>query len=428
MSALDRPAGRIRKLMLYSHDTYGLGHLRRNLRIASHLLAAAGDLRITLVTGSPVAGHFPVPRGLTVIKLPSVRKVGAERYQPIDSGIGIDLIRRTRTAIMCDAARRFRPDALLVDHSPAGMNGELLGVFETIRARLPRTRIVLGLRDILDEPDVVIRTWTEQDIYEIIDQAYDQVVVYGCQDLFDVAASYRLSGRLSAQLTYCGYLRPAGSGQVADRGADAAGPDGAAPYLLATAGGGGDGMAALTGAMEAGQALGMPVIAVTGPLIDDRGWSELESAAARARNIELVRFHPDLLGAMAAAAVIVTMGGYNSMCEAVATGVPAVAVPRVQPRLEQAIRARRFAERGLVRVVEPGPDLGRRIAEAARDSLLAPRASPAPARVPLDFGGLDRLARILLTDPAPERDRTPARLTSRPPATRQFAGQAGDRA
>lgn len=385
-----RAAPATRKIMLYSHDTYGLGHLRRNLRIASHLLSADGALQIVLTSGSPVAGRFPLPRGLRLVRLPAVRKVGAERYEALDARVGIGLVRRARTAVMSDVVRRFRPDVFLVDHSPAGMRGELLGVFDAVRRHAPGTRVVLGLRDILDEPATVVRTWTEQDMYRVIEEAYDHVVVYGSRDVFDVGAGYDLPAQVQERLLYCGYLRP-GDGGVPARG-DA--PRAGAPYLLATAGGGGDGADVLSGAIGAGRLLGLPVLAVTGPLMDEPDYAAVEASAARAGSVELVRFHPRLHAAMAGAAAIVTMGGYNSMSEAVAAGVPTVVVPRRHPRREQTIRARLFAQRGLVRVAEAGPGLAPRIAEALRRS-----ATSGPRPAPLDFGGLDRLRHALLSPP-----------------------------
>lgn len=375
-----------RKLLLYSHDTYGLGHLRRNLRVARHLLELDSKLQIVLVSGSTVSERFLLPKGLTLIKLPPVRKVGAERYQPLDPQLGIGLIRRARTAIMSDVVRRLRPDVLLVDHSPAGMHGELLGVFDTVRTYCPETRIVLGLRDILDAPDAVVRNFADQDLYRIIADAYDQVLVYGSRDVFDVGTSYQLPEDVRNRLVYCGYLRPAPSSEAA-RGET---PLIDSPYLLATAGGGGDGGVVLAGAIEAGRLLGTHTLAVAGPLMGDADYAALEAMAAGVGSLQLVRFHPQLQAAMAGAAAIVTMGGYNSLSEAVATDVSTVVVPRREPRLEQTIRAQLFAQRGLVRVVELGPGLGSRIAAAVR-------AGRNDRRVALDFNGLDTLAQTLLS-------------------------------
>lgn len=382
-----RPAARVRKVMLYSHDTYGLGHLRRNLRIAGHLLASAPELQIVLVSGSSVAEYFPPPPGLTIVKLPSVRKVGADQYRPVNARLDISLVRRTRTAIMVDAVRRFRPDVLLVDHSPAGMNGELLDVFTAVQDHSPSTRVALGLRDILDDPGTVVRTWTEQGIYSLLADVYDQIVVYGSRDVFDVGYQYRLPGALSDRLVYTGYLAP-GTTRVRP---DAGGADPAAPYLLATAGGGGDGVAVLAAAMAAGATLGMPTKVIAGPLIDDEAFDALRAQADQTPGVELVKFHPQLQRAMAAASAVITMGGYNSLCEAISVGVPTIVVPRSQPRLEQTIRAGLFADRGLVATVAAGPDLGARLAQAVL------RGTPTRrTEAPIDLGGLDRLRAVLL--------------------------------
>ncbi len=386
-------AARVRKVMLYSHDTYGLGHLRRNLRIAGHLLASAPELQIVLVSGSSVAEYFPAPPGLTVVKLPSVRKVGADQYRPVNARLDISLVRRTRTAIMVDAVRRFRPDVLLVDHSPAGMNGELLDVFTAVHDHSPSTRVALGLRDILDDPDTVVRTWTEQGIYSLLADVYDQIVVYGSRDVFDVGHHSRLPATVADRLVYTGYLAP---GTTRPR-PDAGGTEPTAPYLLATAGGGGDGVAVLAGAMAAGATLGMPTKVITGPLIDDEAFDALRAQADRTGGVELVKFHPQLHRAMGAASAVITMGGYNSLCEAISVRVPTVVVPRSQPRLEQTIRAGLFAERGLVATVAAGPDLGARLARAVLHRAPAP-----PTEALIDLGGLDRLRTALLV-PAPGR-------------------------
>ncbi|HET9092648.1 MAG TPA: glycosyltransferase [Acidimicrobiales bacterium] len=406
---------RARRIMLYSHDTYGLGHLRRNLRIARHLLGSAPELQIVLVSGSPVAEYFPTPPGLRIVKLPSVRKVGAEQYRPLHSGLDINLVRRIRTAIMVDLVRRFRPDVLLVDHSPAGMNGELLDVFAAVKDHSPATRVALGLRDILDDPATVVQLWSEQGIYSLLAGVYDHIVVYGSRDVFDVGSHYRLPAPVADRLVYAGYIAPDGS-RDGSGGRHLPPTD---PYLLATAGGGGDGVATLAAAMEAGASLGIATKVVAGPLIEDEAFDFLLDRAEQRVGVDVVKFHPHLHSAMAEASAIVTMGGYNSLCEAISVGTPTVVVPRSQPRLEQTIRADIFAARGLVSVVPAGPDLGGRLARAVQEAVV----KPAPGR-PLDLRGLDRLSSLLLAGApgqsagATERDEgpEPERLAERLPA------------
>lgn len=382
------PAGPVRTLLLYSHDTYGLGHLRRNLAIATHMLATTPGLQVVLMSGSPVGQYFQMPRGLTVVALPSVTKCGAGQYTPRDRTLTLDLVRHTRTAIMVDVLTRFRPDVFLVDHAPSGMGGELLPVFEALARLSPRTRTVLGLRDVLDEPAVVRQTWADQEIPALLEQVYDQILVYGCREMFDVGHSYGLPPQLTARLEYCGYLgRPEHLGAPVPQ-ADPAAP----PFVLGTAGGGGDGVQVLAATLASGRALGLATRVVTGPLMTAADRQELVAAAAGRPDADVVEFVPQLRDTMARAAAVVTMGGYNTLCEVVSTGVPTIVIPRTSPRREQAIRAQMFSRRGLLAVVPGGPDLVTRLTVALRSAVEGAASTPVQE---LDLGGLQRLGQLL---------------------------------
>lgn len=377
-----RPA---RKLLLYSHDTYGLGHIRRNMAIAQHLLACQPGLQIVLLSGSVVGDRFKLPKGLSLVQLPPVVKVGPDSYRPHDGRLSLDLVRRARTAIIADVARRMRPDVLLVDHSPAGMGGELLDVFAMLGRHTPRTRVALGLRDVLDEPDAVRRTWSRQGTYDLLDSVYDELYVYGQRDIFDVGSEYGMSAKASERLRYCGYIdKPIST----ERGVSPT----ERPFLLATAGGGGDGAEVLAAALEAGGRSGLDTVVVTGPLMEPGQRAALDARAASTPGASVVSFRHGLGELMRAASMIVTMGGYNSLCEAVAAGTPTIVIPRIWPRREQAIRAELFERRGILDVVSPGPNLSERLTSAVRRRLHSPGERPAA----IDLGGLDRLVVGLL--------------------------------
>lgn len=376
---------RLRKLLLYSHDTYGLGHLRRNLAIASHLLAATPGLQVILLSGSPVSEYFPRPDGLALVQLPAVTKVGADQYLPRDGRVSFNLVRRARTAIMIDVATRFRPDVLLVDHAPRGMGGELLDVLTAVRHRSPDTRTVLGLRDVLDDPATVRQSWADHGVYELLARSYDDVVVYGRQEMFDVGLAYGLPASIRARLHYCGYIgrrEPAGEPHQRTE----------SPFVLATAGGGGDGVEVLAAAIEASAALGIAARVVTGPLMSAADRCRLQQIAQQlSPPAQLLEFVPSLRALARSAAAVVTMGGYNTLCELASTTAPVIVMPRTHPRTEQAIRAEMFSRRGLVDVVLPGPEVTARLAR----TLARAMAAPPPAREPLDLGGLDRLSQLL---------------------------------
>jgi len=390
----------LRTVLLYAHDTYGLGHLRRNLAIADHLLTRRPGTRVVLMSGSPVAERFRLPDRLALVRLPPVVKVGPEEYRARDPRWDLGLVRRARSAIMADIARRLRPDVFLVDHAPQGMRGELLPVFAALRASSPATRIVLGLRDVIDDPSTVRRTWAEQAVYETLETIFDQILVYGSADLLDVADAYDLPARVADKITYCGYLgRP-----IAPTPAPGVRP----PLILGTAGGGGDGVEVLWATLDASRALGISSLVVTGPLMDAPGRRSVETRAAADPEARSVEFLADIGTTMAEAGAVVTMGGYNTLVELVGLGVPTVVVPRLHPRREQAIRAHLFAGRGLVRVVEPGPGLAARLRPALAAALAEERRAGPP---PLDLDGLRHVAAAL------EAEAPTARVPRRAPRT-----------
>ena len=156
--------------------------------------------------------------------------------------------------------------------------------------------------------------------------------------------------------------------------------------MLGIAGGGGDGTEVLSATLAASASLGVKSLIVTGPLMSETDRQALTHQAARDARAEVAEFIPDLSDAMSQASAVVTMGGYNSLCELVASGTPTVVVPRIHPRREQAIRAELFAGRGVVSVVVPGADLSTRLQEALALALAAGRRRGPSG---LELNGLD---------------------------------------
>ncbi|MDE2007336.1 MAG: hypothetical protein KGI51_12265 [Rhodospirillales bacterium] len=385
------------RVFLYSHDTFGLGHLRRNLAIATALLDHPARFAVTLMTGSPVIDSWKLPRGLRVQPLPPVVKTGAETYAARGSDTPFGLVKGYREALILRLILRHRPDILLVDHAPSGMNGELLASLAMIRREMPETRTVLGLRDILDSPDAVAKIWREQDIQGVLDHAYDDILVYGSRRLFDVADAYAMSAKSAAKLRYCGHVvaRAAAvgaAGPVCWNPARAAGRQ----VVLVTAGGGGDGFALMQAWLDALRRLPpgrLHSVIVTGPLMDNDQAAALRAAAARRHDIELIERSTDLVPSLARADAVIAMAGYNTSAELIACGTRAILVPRAAPRAEQRMRAELLDRLGLVRHVPPGEGLDARLADALPALLAAPR--PIVEASGLDLGGAARVAAFL---------------------------------
>ncbi|MDA8095738.1 MAG: glycosyltransferase [Betaproteobacteria bacterium] len=398
-----RSGARPIKVCLYSHDTFGLGHLRRNLAIAERLLSHEGRFSVWLLTGSPVIRQWRLPAGLHVQPLPPVVKTGAERYASRKAGETFGMVKGYREALILKLVLRQRPDILLVDHAPAGMHGELLATLALMRRELPKSRTVLGLRDILDSPPVVRQLWQEQDIHGLIEQAYDHVLVYGSRQVFNVVEAYGLPPNLARKVNYCGYVVSRGcTSSVTAPGAGevcwSTPRAGSRPVVLVTAGGGGDGHFLMDAYLKALQTVPMNQcysVIVTGPLMPREQRDALQAAVALRTDVEFVDYTTNLVPSVQSAELIVAMAGYNTSAEIIAARKKAILVPRAAPREEQRLRARLLAARGLAWYAEPGPALAQALAALLPTVLAAP--SPTPFDISgLDLNGAEKAASLLL--------------------------------
>lgn len=390
-----------KNVLLYSHDTFGLGHLRRNLAIAQRLLNPRGRCSVHLLTGSPVIHQWQLPSGLHVQPLPPVVKIGSERYASRGHGQCFGLVKGYREALILKHVLSRRPDVFIVDHAPAGMNGELLSTLSLIRRELPQTRVVLGLRDILDSPGIVRKIWRDQDVHALLEEAYDDIFVYGSRALFDVATAYEMSKATADRVRYCGHVvaAPAVESEAwtepvpcwdMERAADR-------PVVLVTAGGGGDGfflMDAYLRSLPRASHVHHYSVIVTGPLMQPEENLALRSMADGRDDVELIDYTTDLVPSLRAADLVVAMAGYNTSAEIIAERKRAILVPRLAPRAEQRIRASLLARLGVVRTIEPSEKLVEELAVAVPAALTAP-PPPASAWEQLDLNGAERVSEYL---------------------------------
>lgn len=382
-------------IVMYSHDTIGLGHMRRNSAIAQALVTRMPEASVLMLVGCPAGMVFESVPGIDYIKLPSLAKLGRGAFAAGSLRIETEAICRLRRSVIDGVLENFRPDLLLVDHEPGGVLHELEPALRRMRAE-GGTRTVLGLRDILDAPDRVARAWLSDGTDQLVRELYDQVLVYGDATFFDSVAAYGLPERAQA----CGMVT---GRRLQTRGGRTAGQP---PRRVLVAGGGGRDAYPLVDAALAAQAR-LPIgrrpdmLIVTGPLMDEELQEETIDRATPL-GVEVKRHVPDLPAEMARADLLLTMTGYNSINEALALGCPIVTLPRLGPSSEQRLRAERLEALGLARVLKREALLPETLARI----LTAPE--PAPPRLSLRFDGAERAAAALQTlmETLPSRQET----------------------
>jgi len=387
----EAPKPRLR-VAFYSHDTVGLGHIRRNLLIAQTIAQSTRDVTILMVAGAREAAIFPMPPNVDCTTLPSIQKGDDGQYRARRLGLTLRQIVALRARMIQGALEAFRPAILIVDTEPRGAFRELEPALSWLRMH-GRTHCILGLRDVRDHAVAVRREWRAASNDAAICDYYDAVWVYGDPRVFDVVREYHLSRNVAAKLRYTGYLD-----QRARLAFVRPGDDGprvlatlpAGRMVLCTVGGGQDG-AALARAFIATElprdAFGL---ILAGPQMPADVLDELRERAKTGHRVRVLRFLAEPAPLLERADRLITMGGYNSTLEAVSFGKPALIVPRVKPRQEQWIRADRLRALGLLDVLHPDELSPQRLgAWLARERTLPPSDSV------VDLGGLPRLLQFL---------------------------------
>ncbi|NKE70862.1 glycosyltransferase family protein [Candidatus Manganitrophus noduliformans] len=417
----------MKKLMVYSHDTFGLGNIRRMLSICKYLIDSIPDLSILIVSGSPMVHTFRIPQRLDYIKLPCLRRTEREGYSVKYLGTDMAETMRLRSELILSAVTHFRPDLLLVDKKPFGVKKELKGVLNYLKIHLPETKQVLLLRDILDSPEATIKVWKQNRYQEAIRLFYDLVLVVGSSEVFDPRKEYRMPPSVSGKVQLCGYIR---------REAGLAGRDAVRKELqltderlvLVTPGGGEDGYRLVKAYLSALERLptGLNIrsLIICGPEMPEIQRKQLFQAAAGGPSVQMTEFTNDLMSYMEAADVVLSMAGYNTVCEILSLQKRAIVVPRVHPVKEQLLRAERMARLGLLRTIHPDRLTPQSLAQGLLEELDLQGTGPVP-RFPLEMNALpqirERIMRLLSEAESDESaDRPVYRRDRRGPA------QAGD--
>ena len=360
------------RILFYSHDTFGLGHLRRSTAIAKALVANIPDASALIATGSPVAGRFALPPCVDFVRLPGVVKLPDGLYASQNLGLDIDEVAQLRADLLETAARSFKPDLLIVDKEPTGFRGELAPTLHALRSSSD-AKVVLGLRDVLDEPEALATEWKRKGALPVAENSYDEIWVYGAPEMCNPLAGIAISRNLKSKIHYTGYLPRVAQG---DGGAATL----EQPFILVTPGGGGDGAGLVDwvlSAYECDPDLRPRAVIVYGPFLSG---DERAAFSARAENlgkrIEVLTFVSNMEAVQERAMGVVAMGGYNTFCEILSANKPSVLAPRTKPRREQDIRALAAEKLGLLRRLDRKASNGAPGAMAAAIRALANQQPP----------------------------------------------------
>jgi predicted glycosyltransferase len=372
-----------------SHDRFGLSQVRRNAKVASAIRAIDPGAPIVFVTG--VAGRFGWLDRTDVHVIRSTPMARSPFDHAESPGVTLDEAIAERSRTFAHAVQRHDPDVVVVDRHPFGIFGELREGLELARSR--GARIVLGLRDMLDDSATVAEELHGTRWAGAAD-AYHEALVYGERHLCDHEREYELP------------IRPSYSGWLVDP----ARPRRREARLLAiAAGGGSDG--------EAICRLGLEVLSLqprwtatfaAGPYGGEEALSQSTAQSPDGPGVITTTVDGSTrLFARASGALL--EAAYNSTYEALAAGLRPIFPLRGSARREESIRATRLVALGIADAFPEGVVPGD-VARLLDRPRLLPAAALRNAGITLD--GAPRAARHLL-DRARQRRTVRARASGR---------------
>ncbi|MDJ0693530.1 glycosyltransferase [Mastigocoleus sp. MO_188.B34] len=345
------------RLMVYSHDTFGLGNIRRMLAICNYLLDSIPDISIILVSGSPAIHSFRLHPRLDYIKLPCIGRDREGKLSAKYLRTSTEKTIRLRSELIKTTAVHFQPDLLLVDKKPYGLQSELKETLTYLNTHKPETKLVLLLRDILDRSEVTISEWEKNQYYQAIEWFYDKILVVGMPEVFDLVKEYNFSTTIVKKVNFCGYIRRElglKSGSTIRQELQIKPSE---KLVLVTPGGGEDGYRLIDTYLQSfiyqTSEVSIKSLIVSGPEMPSSQREALSQVAQNNPNFKICEFTDDIISYMEAADTIVSMAGYNTVCEILSLSKRAVVVPRTQPVQEQLIRAQRMSSFGLFRFIHP---------------------------------------------------------------------------
>jgi predicted glycosyltransferase len=381
------------RLLMYSHDTYGLGHLRRCRTIAHSLVDFFEDLSVLIVSGSPIIGSFDFHPRVDFVRIPGAVKLDSGKYASLNPAISIDDQLSMRACLLQQSAKVYEPDIFLIDKEPLGLRGEAKDTLEMLKGM--GTRLVLGLRDVMDDPKKLTQEWDRKNVIPALENLYDDIWVYGLSEMYDPLEGVGVSNTIRDKMLYTGYLYRSVSQNIVSSSTLGNSQD--APYFLVTTGGGGDGVQLIDWVLRAYEhdpTIPYPARLVLGPFMNINHQQTLMDRVNRLENVSAVTFDANIEALLENAVGVVSMGGYNTFCELLSFNNRGLIVPRTVPRMEQYIRASRAEQLGLSKMLMPEDTYdASRMATALHE--LPNQPKPSDVHIPGLLGGLSVINTIM---------------------------------
>jgi len=359
------------KILYYSQHVLGMGHFFRTLEICRHLTAHD----VVLVVGGNLPENISFPKNIRCVLLPSLMM--DSRFSRLTAGDGgkddLSDIQERRRKMLFETFRQQRPDVFLLELYPFGRKAfrfELDPILEAIvQGELPPCKVCCSVRDILVEKADPVSY--ENRVIEALNRWFDAVFVHSDPEWISLGETFSRMDDIAIPVRYTGFVAEKPEPDCRMHSRRLQGLEDRDRLVVVSAGGGQVGGELCECAVQAFRYLdaaeGWRGIVFTGPFLEENRFQSIQQLAPP--HVKVERFTPSFLSVLCASDISISMAGYNTCMNLLATGVKALVLPFSQNR-EQGMRAKRFAEKGFVGILSQAdlkPDrMAERLLEAER--------------------------------------------------------------
>lgn len=334
--------------LIHCQYVYGIGHFVRTCELARGL---GETFDVFILNGGETVPGYAVPPGVTCVQLPAIYKEEhLDHLSPVDPSLSLSECFEARAGRIERLLSQARPDVLITEHFPFGLlfEAEATWLIQRVKEHNPHAKIVSSVRDVIESKDGGRH---DAHVCDLIHRFYDMVLVHGDPEVMPLSASFPRMGEIAVSLHHTGYVV-----QPPPPPAPRADP----PALVVSVGGGRLGEELLHAALDAHRAVAAAwrhhLVLFAGAFQRDLGKLRARIDASEPSRVTLNEFGREpYRRALAGASAVICMGGYNTLLEAVATGLPTLVYQRTFQgnNTEQALRLSSFERAGLIRVLGP---------------------------------------------------------------------------
>ena len=379
------------RVMFYCQHVLGMGHFVRSAEIVRGL----AGFEVCFLNGGEIVSGFELPPSVEVINLPPLRSDAEFRdLRTVDDAANLAAIKTARRQRLLAEYERCRPDVLIIELFPFGRRkfaDELVPLLERIQADGRQTRVVCSLRDILVSKRDQARF--DAQVCDLVNQYFDLVLVHADPAFQRLEETFPRAHDIHCPVRYTGFVAQG----VSDHAAIELKTDERDKVIVVSIGGGRVGAELIGCAIEASDRLAdtQPhrMLIFAGPYMPEDQFQQFSAAVAPRPRLRLERFTTNFTAYLRRADLSVSMAGYNTCLNILATGVRAIVCPFTgNHNEEQTIRAVKLQRLGALRVIHPSQLSPAQLAVMMKVEL---ERTAAGARARLQLNGAEQTAAAL---------------------------------